>query len=166
MAFDDVSEWAWGEKRPGDASAFSTAAVEAWASKFTGAQFVVIGRCCDLGSTEHNKNLAVQRAQEGARLIADEGRQVYSCGEQTPFSGPAAVATEVNAIGGGSQLDGNWLIKEEHPEYTGWDSSNRALPPRPSYRRIDVFALGGTVAPDAPKDPTDAAPSRPRSCAL
>ena len=176
MSFDQVTEWAWGEQRPGDVSAFSVVAVQNWANKFTGAEFVVIGHCCDIGTVQHNTTLAAKRASKGASLLKADGRQVYSRGEQTPFSVAAAEAGQDIAAAeaaqaqvqglqlkdwSDSQIEVGWLIKQEHPELTGGDSTNRTLPPRPAYRRIDIYAVGGTVAPDAPQEPTDASAQSP-----
>jgi hypothetical protein len=156
MGFDDVTEYAWGEHRPDGSPTWSMDAVQAWVNAFPGADLVIIGRCCDLGTAAYNATLAQRRATTALELITvTSGGQIYARGEQTSFTDAGAQAAEAGTAWSGSFVDGSWLITQEHPEYTTWDQSNRDQPPRPAYRRVDIYVVGGTPASDAPTDSTD-----------
>jgi hypothetical protein len=129
------------------------ASVEAWAQFFTGATFVVIGRCCDLSSDAYNATLATSRATAVGGWLP--GGSTLTRGEQTAPSGP--MTTAENAIPlDADEAGANRLIKIEHgdAERAGWGDvvSN---PIRESYRRSDIYAVGGTYTPPGGADPSD-----------
>ena len=165
MVFNDTTELRWGAAKPADANNWSPSALTDWADKFPGAKFIVIGRCCDLpgddaNGTQINKTLADRRASEGASLLA--GYDVHARGEQTPFTDSADIAAQTLATSwNANQFDGSWLIHDEQTDYASWGTGVRDRDPRPHYRRVDIYAVGGTPAADAPTDPNDAAQADP-----
>src|SRR5262249_50830641 len=60
MEFNSTDEYNWGLE--GLAIPFSPQAIQDWAQQFDGASFVVIGRTCDIGDDDYNKQLAQMRA--------------------------------------------------------------------------------------------------------
>ena len=45
------------------------AAVTDWRDRFSGAQFIVVGRTCDIGTSVHNQTLSATRAAAGKALL-------------------------------------------------------------------------------------------------
>src|SRR5262249_50838742 len=154
---NDTTELRWGAAKPANANDWSPSALTDWADQFPGAKFIVIGRCCDLpgddaNGTQINKTLADRRGSEGASLLA--GYDVHARGEQTPFTDSADIAAQALATSWDpNQFDGSWLIHDEHHDYASWGTGVRDRDPRPHYRRVDIYAVGGTPTANAPKDP-------------
>ncbi len=130
--------------------------VRAWAAFFPGAQFVVIGRCCDLASDDYNRRLATDRATAvsgwlpaGSTLARGE-QNVPSAAQaaaQDAISGPALTADQKGA---------NRLITREFSatERAAWGELT-TRPERVRYRRADIFAVGGTYTPPPGAQATD-----------
>ena len=138
----------------------------AWAAKWTGATFFVIGRCDDVGapgkttndpaSITHNKKLADRRAAYVATLL--EGKFpssiVYARGEQSPWptGAPSSTPDDVQQwemVKGGHVPEGQEALLSEAKQ------KREDRDHRPYFRRVDVFADGGTAASDAPVDPRE-----------
>ena len=172
MDFDTDNETRWGEHRPAGvpgAGAFSQSDFLAWANRYPGAEFIVIGRCGDLGSASYNEDLANERAtraetlltvlQSGQTGTSIDPALVVRRGEQTEFS-------SANVAGDGLEEDGEidlseaekseavtnavlengWLIKAEHnrsdwPEQRVPGDASELI--RERYRRVDIYAVGG-----------------------
>ncbi|MFQ5516926.1 MAG: hypothetical protein ACE5E8_05065, partial [Acidimicrobiia bacterium] len=177
MDFDDTTPLAWGEHRPVGAGAFSVDALREWAAGFTDARFVIIGRCDDLGSQAYNRNLANQRATQGRDLLTSSSRpgptapadHVFARGEQSTWDDPDGTNAEAGidpplpheesvAAVSDPGPDG-WLIKRQlsDADRDGWPSEpvGPAEGVRRLYRRVDIYAVGGTPASDAPTEPRD-----------
>jgi hypothetical protein len=153
MEFNDDVPIRWGERRPTE-EAFTPERLRAWAQGFSGATFLVIGRCCDIGQDGRNRDLARERAAAAVAWLA--GSTVHSRGEQdAPDTGTAAAQDAVTPALTADEKAAVWLIKAKHPEPTGWGAA-RELAPRPSYRRVDVYAVGGTAADEAPTTTNEA----------
>ncbi|WP_460980191.1 hypothetical protein, partial [Pseudactinotalea suaedae] len=148
---DDPRLWR-AEYRPSRSTAYQNVAVTDWAALFTGAtEFLVIGHCCDLGPDDLNRALARRRIDAVVPLLPS-GR-VQTRGEQEPVTAAvqilqgAVAASELSAteraVGRTIFLDGN-DIPPSHPQHGVTE-----LPIRKEYRRIDVYAIGGTYDPPA-----------------
>lgn len=192
MAFDQPKPDAqgnpvigWGARKPAGlegASAFSQQQLLSWAARYPGAQFLVVGRCGDLGSASYNKSLAERRAiyvteqlltrwSGGPGVSAVDPGQVFSRGEQTAWSSTTPDTLEDDSTVGLSAeersdvlppAEQGWLIRQR-PDYDPSDHVN--WPPQPTpghpsetirgqYRRVDVIAVGGTptTASERPDD--------------
>lgn len=175
MDFDTDNETRWGEHRPAGvpgAGAFSQSDLLAWANRYPGADFVVIGRCGDLGSASYNEVLANERATRAEALLTVlqsgqsgtpvDAARVMIRGEQTRFSGADAAGdtleedaeialtpAEKSEAVLDSVLEHGWLIKAEQ-DRSGWPDQrvpgDASEPIRERYRRVDVYAVGGTPA--------------------
>ena len=120
-----------------------------WADSFDGAvRFLVIGRCCDLGDDAYNDDLASRRADLAATWI--DGTIGLRSEQDLPAGD--AVAIQSDAVTAGLLSDeeaaAHRLITVQYGAITGTDSTT---PPRPQYRRVDIYAVGG--------EPTDATPA-------
>jgi hypothetical protein len=155
FGYNGTAVEAWGAYVPTTLEGTIEASVRKWASFFPGAQFVVIGRACDIGNDGHNADLATERANTASAWVTGPGT-VLSRGEQTAPSG--AMATAQNAITPAlstAEKGAGRLIEAEHgdTEREGWGSSTTNST-RESYRRADIYAVGGTYTPPAGEDPT------------
>lgn len=172
MDYDTSVELSWGPLAPeGATRSFSQTALLTWAARYPGAKFVVVGRCDDIGSDSYNANLATQRADRGRALLSTlqsgstgtpvPGASVYSRGEQSQFAGASAAgdseeenaqppmrAAELSEAAAGTPANGR-LIHTDIPASTTWadarDDAHEAQ--RDDFRRIDIYAIGGTPAP-------------------
>ncbi len=185
MDFDTANELRWGAARPAGATgALSQSDLLAWAARYPGAQFLVVGRCDDIGSDGYNRILANSRAARGvtlltARQAGQEGTPVAAAsiasrGEQDAFTGtPDGNALEEDASIGlmaneksETRTDPTThgrLIELEIPGSLTWPEeryTNGVLsehePVRDDYRRVDIWAVGGTPAAGTAQ-PTDGA---------
>ncbi len=123
------------------------ATVQAWAEFFPGATFVVVGRCCDIGTDDYNARLAADRADAVAAWLPSGATQ--DRGEQTAPS--AAMTTAQDAVSPPLTADEKGpvrLIEQEHTaaERAAWGEVT-THPVRQRYRRADIYAVGGTYTP-------------------
>ncbi len=140
-----VSRWGPGLRPAGvavDALDNATAAREVarWSAGFSGAQFVVVGRCCDIGRDGPQADLARRRAAAAAGWLTGT---VHGRGEQDPTGG--APATPV----AGDNATGRLIFAEQGTPPLPWSAEAddaRRLP----YRRVDIHAIGGTVTAPGP----------------
>jgi hypothetical protein len=143
MDFGSTEELNWGTN--GLAKPFSIGAVQDWAAQFgPNAEFVVIGRTCDVGHEDDNRELAALRAQRGAAVLASavDLTRIHARGEfDAPVGNEAqqAEAAATPALSAAERAAGN-LILAEHPDLYLGDLN---MPPRTLYRRIDIYAVGG-----------------------
>lgn len=120
-----------------------------WADSFDGAvAFLVIGRCCDLGDDAYNDGLASRRAELAATWI--DGRVGLRSEQDAPAGDAVAIQADAVTAGllTGEEAGAHRLITVQHGTITGTDSTT---PPRPEFRRVDIYAVGG--------EPTDATPA-------
>ncbi|HYO44276.1 MAG TPA: hypothetical protein VES19_13855 [Candidatus Limnocylindrales bacterium] len=179
MDFDTANELSWGAVRPANATGgFSQSDLLAWAARYPGADFLVIGRCDDIGSDGYNETLAKDRAARGVALLTTRlagevgtpvpAARIASRGEQSPFSGGVdgntleedaeiALSAAERSEAVATPTRGR-LIHAEIADSTGWpdkrfepapDVLSSHEPVREPYRRIDVYAVGGTPAADS-----------------
>ena len=131
-----------------------------------GTRFVVIGRCCDVGSQSHNQALGRDRAAQGRGLLLGlplqsgsiSDSQIYSRGEQiAPASavGTAPAPADFPSPTAQAQLTprtaSEWRIK--NPDIYGNKLASfhgNDQPERKEYRGVDIFA----VFPDAAAQPS------------
>ncbi|MGP9804930.1 hypothetical protein [Paracoccus sp. NSM] len=152
----------WGEMRPARAEPTASSGalatqIRAWAANYPGATFLAIGRCDDLGSDDLNKTLARSRVATvldilnnppaGSGQAAIEASRITHWGEQEAPGGgghiPPLAADERAA---------DRLI-ETREDRTGWpgqrNTAHASETLRASYRRVDLYAIGGTPLPAA-----------------
>jgi hypothetical protein len=156
----------------GDAAA--TAKLAAWTAKWNGAQYIVVGRTCDIGTASRNENLSGQRATSGKALLGAAAGSAFKRGERFQWTeaGSDAAGSGVEA---GSAIPASERAKTgtsatSAPDYDGWlfkilngggfptDTSTTAHN-RPNFRRVDYYAVGGTEVanPTAPPSPASQA---------
>ena len=131
------------------------ASVASWAQFFTGATFVVIGRCCDLSSDAYNATLATSRATAVGGWLP--GGSTLTRGEQTAPIAPMTTAEDADHAGAEhGRKAANRLIKVEHSdaERAAWGDVSRTRSAS-QYRRADIYAVGGTYTPPGGADPSD-----------
>lgn len=197
MAFDDNVVLGWGKEPDGVSLAPVSAnggnneatirpQVQDWAARYPDAQFLIVGRCDDLGSDSHNEDLAKRRASKGAELLtgadptatAVTSSRVYRRGEQSAWVNPAGATDDGNALEedtaialdqaekfeavGDASLENGRLI-EVREERNGWpdhhDEDHAVEKIRVQYRAVDIYAVGGTPSGDstrAEKEPARA----------
>lgn len=146
---------------------WSSGALAAWTATLpAGTRFVVIGRCCDVGSQSHNQALGRDRAAQGRGLLLGlplqsgtiSDSQIYSRGEQiAPASavGTAPAPADFPSPSAQAQLAprtaSEWRIK--NPDIYGNKLASfhgNDQPERKEYRGVDIFA----VFPDAAAQPS------------
>lgn len=169
MEYDANVVRGWGDKKPAGASSAGSEAdlhpqLLEWAARYPGAAFLVIGRCDDIGSRGYNNTLADSRADKavsllttaipGQSLTAIAAGDVAERGEQDPFD-PADSVTPADQTDVG--MDANERAVDRLinlvEDQTGWpsdlDTAHAAEPIRRTYRRSDIYALGGAPTDDA-----------------
>ena len=168
MAYDKDEVLGWGPLRPALAGGGATQAtihrdLLDWASRYPGARFLVIGRCDDIGGNSYNDTLATTRAAKARSLLS------------TAAAGHAATAISTARIVSWAERNGApslGMTPEETATYTlssneagtvrlvttdtaynqpsTWpasrDTSHVSEATRVLYRRVDVYAIGGTPA--------------------
>ncbi|NWK95837.1 hypothetical protein DM806_09135 [Sphingobium lactosutens] len=154
---------------------FTPEALHEWRDQFSGSDFLVVGRACDIGTAQRNQDLASQRAKVGKTLLG--ASSAFQRGERSQWSesgaDPGGQAIENAATEADGVLD---TMKANNvmtpgtstataPGYDGWlfkikndggfkDDKDSEAHDRPHYRRVDFHAVGGTVAPDPNAPPT------------
>ncbi|MFN4059800.1 MAG: hypothetical protein ACK4IA_03495 [Paracoccus hibiscisoli] len=159
----------WGLARParddltGDAGI--QAQLRAWAAQYPGASFVMIGRCDDLGDDALNRRLARDRVGIAHRLLTDAGGagtavaagDVAFWGEQD--GPPSDAATDMLTA---QEAAADRLIRAHDGtrplvDRTGWpdrrDTAHESEETRRQFRRVDIYAVGGTPAAGATPEP-------------
>ena len=151
-----------------------------WRDRFSGAQFIVVGRTCDIGSSVHNQTLSKTRAAAGKALLGT-GVAVFQRGERFQWTEAGADAAGASVEAGApeaeiptdmraSQVPAPNTDSSNNPPYDGWlfkirndggfpsDTATTAHD-RPHFRRVDIHAVGGTVVadPNAPPSPASQA---------
>lgn len=190
MDYDTAAELRWGALAPeGATTQLSQTALLAWAARYPGAKFIVVGRCDDVGTDSHNAALATRRAARGRELLSvlqpgETGTPVpvadiYSRGEQSQFTGasadgdsgeenaqPPMRAVERSEAAEGTPASGR-LIHADIPASTSWadrrDDDHETQ--RDDFRRVDIYTIGGTPAAGSarPDDSTTVGASLRRS---
>jgi len=169
MDFDTDHELTWGGEALPDP--FSIQKLREWAASFTGADFVIIGRTCDIGTKARNKEVCQLRAQRGKTLLTDSGlagpaqsgSAVHARGEQHTWVaagdsaglaleaglGLPADETEAQVAVG---PDNGWLFRIRFGTFSDTTPDTHG---RPAYRRIDIYAVGGTAGGSTPTTPAE-----------
>lgn len=178
MDFDTDNELRWGTLSPAGApgsGAFSQSDLLAWAARYPGAKFVVVGRCDDIGDAGYNAALAADRADRAKALLTERqpgqtgevvaAASVFIRGEQSDFDAAnnegddleedaelaLDPAEKSDIVATGAPADG-WLIRS-FEDTTGWPANRDATHPaelvRETYRRVDIYAVGGTPGLEA-----------------
>lgn len=153
MLFEEAIVTRWGDKKPAHARAAANVAdlqsqLLDWVDNYPDADFLVIGRCDDIGSgsgeypDSFNIDLAKDRASKGRELLTTllaeatgdvvDSSQVYARGESSVWDITTATALEENselamspaeksgAVNDVALVKG-WLIKYEYEdEHAGW----------------------------------------------
>ena len=159
-------------------SGSAEAALTAWVQKWPNATYYVVGHTDDIGrpgekssdpnTRAFNKQLAQKRADAVASVVRQTapGASVHGRGEQSPWPGSAPSA------GLSSFVAANPKVVDPDDDSTHWQMVDKGFVPvadkdltsekkdpergeRWYYRRVDVFAVGGASATDAPVDPRD-----------
>ena len=140
---------------------WSSGSLAAWtASLPANTKFIVIGRCCDVGSESHNEALARDRAAQGRVLLLGMPLQagtvtdlaVQSRGEQSvsstgtpPNNNDFTPGTEAELA---PRIDKEWRIKTVYGTKTQSFHGNDQAE-RKEYRGVDIFAVFPTPANQA-----------------
>ncbi len=175
MDYDTPDERRWGEvhKPAGTplSGAFSQSDLLAWAARYPGAKFLVVGRCDDIGSDSYNLTLANERALRGRELLTvpEAGARgtpvanalVLTRGEQSAFTGTSAegdtleedaelVMEAPEKSEAVSTPSGGRLIHDNRPDSLTWpdERDDQREGARDDYRRVDIYAVGGTPTAD------------------
>ncbi|WP_156391916.1 MULTISPECIES: hypothetical protein [unclassified Roseateles] len=190
MDYDLAVELSWGPLAPEGATvSFSQTALLAWAARYPGAKFIVVGRCDDIGTDSYNASLATRRADRGRALLSTlltgqsgtpvPAASIFSRGEQSQFTGASAAgdteeenavppmrAVELSEAAEGTPANGR-LIHADIPASTGWEDKriDAHEPQRDDFRRIDIYAIGGTAGAgsERPDDNATVGPTLRRS---
>ena len=145
MVFDEATAIAGQFYRPDGELVDAPTHVGEWSASFDGAEFLVIGRCCDLGLPDYNNDLADKRADLAVTWIDGPA---FGRGEQDAAAGDVARLQGL-ALGAGlldaEEAKAQRLIGAVVGTISGTDPNTA---PRPLFRRADIYAVGGT--------PTDA----------
>jgi hypothetical protein len=154
-----------------DGMPFTHADLLEWANRYPGGQFLVIGRCDDLGTQSYNVELATRRANyirgllsraaTGSSAPPIDASRVFARGEQSIWGNPSPDALEEDAsiaLPDSEQSEAvagsesGWLIRLNE-DRTGWpsnrvpNSTEEGI--RARYRRVDILVVGGTPTADA-----------------
>ncbi|MCW8087357.1 OmpA family protein [Sabulicella glaciei] len=157
----------WGADRPagigqgGDEAGLQRQLLQ-WAANYPGAEFLVVGRCDDVGSDSLNATLARTRrdtvvrflttAPAGSNLVAIDPSRITAWGEQDGQPGSVATSPLDDEEKAAQRLvlatdaGGNPLT-----DRSDWISGAAAPtePRREPFRRADIYAVGGTPAAGA-----------------
>ena len=158
--FDQDIPLRWGEKKPFNEHGTDVhGGLLTWANNYSGARFVVIGRCDDVGSNAYNVTLASERMAAAVEKLT------------TAHAGLPAIPTSLIDAFQEQNLSGlsnaaKELIEPDEAETSGrlinllglsdgWPNA-RSNPPDPvredtrvKYRRVDIYAVLGTSNSDS-----------------
>lgn len=136
----------WGTRKPAGlegSTAFSQQQLLSWAARYPGADFLVVGRCGDLGSSSYNQALAGRRAEHvyglltswsgGGDVSAVDPAHVYWRGEQSEWdsSTPDTLEDDPSLPLTADELsdvlpppENGWLIRQrsdyDSSDHTNW----------------------------------------------
>ncbi len=140
MEFGSTDGMRWGMQ--GLAKPYSIAALQEWALQFgPGAEFVIIGRGCDLEAHEYDEQLSDQRAKAGESLLTMASEWPIYVHARSEFEEPAEIEDKIKSPMTPAEKAKGSLIKAEYPDLNG---GGEALPQRLLFRRIDIYALFGS----------------------
>ncbi len=147
-----------------DPTVVAASVLRAWANVVLAAdpdaEFVVIGRTCDIGDSGYNTGLGGRRAEQGAGLLTDVAfgddplnppvptSKVFSRGENQPpiaLPGDPTILDEVadpelRARSLGERTRQEIRIEQDYPERSAWGES-RSQPERQEARCVDLYAV-------------------------
>lgn len=133
-------------------------ALQQWVQSLpAGARFIVVGRCCDLGTEARNRQLANDRAEQGKTLLVAagvlpdairvQGEQGQTTAANEPgyktalsFTTPAFSATDDAQMG--AFVNEGWRIKSDYAdsERNAWGTTQN-LPQREEARGVDIYVV-------------------------
>ncbi|RKF19860.1 hypothetical protein DBZ36_05220 [Alginatibacterium sediminis] len=200
MEFESDDEYAWGEKKPKEivasrrlTSQVLTQELHAWAAKYPDADFLIVGRCDDLGGQSLNESLAQERAKKARDMLqtlesSDIQNRIFWRGEQNTWDSPTDLNSDANTLEASLKADNlvlaietddevpisaanGWLIKNIHEQHNVWPNTRAAGQSfsintaengsinlereRARFRRVDIYAVGGTPVPESTEIPDD-----------
>ncbi|WP_157736025.1 hypothetical protein [Granulosicoccus antarcticus] len=178
--FDESDPQHWGPAKPlNEINSVLHESLLVWAANYPGAKFVVIGRCDDVGSDGYNVRLAGRRRDAGIHLLRTAaGSQVAVTGtvegHQEQNLGGLDAATKALVEPVDAEASARLIKDPDVVDRSTWSKDadgnglrNNAAPDpsleniRINYRRVDIYAVGGTPTPDAIVETTGAlAPTR------
>lgn len=163
----------WGADRPAGAGQGGDEAglqrqLLGWAANYPGATFLIVGRCDDLGDDTLNEGLATRRAKTafdflttvpaGSDLTAIDATRITRWGEQDGQPGSVMTSPLDDEEKAAQRLvlatdSGGRPLTDRSDWITG--ASARTEPRREPFRRVDIYAVGGTPAAGAVRRETD-----------
>jgi hypothetical protein len=163
----------WGADRPagvgqgGDEAGLQRQLLE-WAANYPGADFLVVGRCDDLGSDSLNATLARTRRDTvlrflttvppGSGLAAVPTARITGWGEQDGQPGSVAISPLDDEEKAAQRLvlatDASGDPLTDRSDWISGASASTE-PRREPFRRVDIYAVGGTPAAGAVRRETD-----------
>jgi hypothetical protein len=146
-------------------NAEATAKLAEWTAKWDATTtYLVVGRTCDIGSDDRNQTLSAARGAAGKALLGAvpslQRGERYKWGESPADSGGVDSTLPVN------ERAKTGTDPDAGPDYDGWlfkiatgggfpnDASTESHD-RPSYRRVDFYAIGGSPIADPAAPPSD-----------
>ena len=172
MSYDDVLPERYiadGDAQTALPAAWRPDLLHGWRDRFSGAEFIIVGRTCDIGSANHNEDLSARRAEAGKALLAAPAGTAFRRGErlrwnEVPPQGGAA-DTGGATVESGSGIPANMTESAVAPAtFDGWlfkilngdqlSTSDSEAHDRPRFRRVDIHAVGGTIIPAASDPPS------------
>lgn len=153
--FNSADPEGWGSYAPNSTTGNVPVEIRQWARYFPGARFLVVGHCCDIGSDDQNRDLARSRIASIAQHLPSG--VVDARGEQEAATGAVLTTQQSVPISemSASERAAGRTIMLDHSQATRdtWvDANGQAIRPHPvreRYRRVDVYAVGGTYTPPA-----------------
>ncbi|MCF3974661.1 hypothetical protein [Paracoccus salsus] len=177
--FDESDPQRWGQAKPfNDRGSNLHEGLLRWAANYTGAKFVVIGRCDDIGSDSYNVGLAGRRRDAGVNLLRTPagGEPAASGtveGHQEQSLGGLDAATRALIEPDDAEASARLIMDVDVVDRSAWPRNPdgtgiRSSPPDPTregvrerFRRVDIYAVGGSSAPEARRETSGAvAPTR------
>lgn len=162
---------------------WSLSTLRTWANSLpSGTQFLIIGRCCDLGSDSRNQTLCKDRAEQGFKLLTDaslgsgaiDASRVAYRGEQEALASThgSAPADPGGQPAGRTLTDRTvqeWRIKSLYysggSPPSGWGQT-QSIPERVEARGVDIYAVIPAATPPATTTTDDHSLSTDRRRAL
>ena len=169
MVYDKGEIVGWGPLRPARAGGGAGEAnvhrdLLDWAANYPGARFLIVGRCDDIGSDSYNVTLAqtrfekaqglMTRAASGHAAAAIASSRIISWGEQAGRPASLALTPDETATYGLTNTEDDPLrlitVDPAYDQPSAWpegrDTAHAAETTRTLYRRVDIYAIGGTPA--------------------
>ena len=173
MVFDAITPTGWSPDPIGGSAvedvssdAEASAKLAEWTAKWDATtKYLVVGRTCDIGSDGRNQTLSALRGAAGKALLGAvpslQRGERYQWGEGPADAGGVDASLPINEQAktgtnpdAGPDYDG-WLFKIATAGGFPHDNDTEAHD-RPSYRRVDVYAIDGAPVADPTAPPDNA----------